>query len=82
MKWIEKKKGISWCCFSKELFSWMVDFWICGNGGGGRVGGGDSGSGSNCGGSGSSGGDSVKESVAVVAAVVVVDADSCNCCLL
>ena len=82
MKWLEKKKGISGCCFSKELFSWIVDFWICGNGGGGRVGGGDSGSSSNCGGSGSSGGDSVKESVAVVAAVVVVDADSCNCCLL
>ena len=50
MKWLEKKKGISWCCFSKELFSWMVDFWICG-GNGGRVGGsggGSSGSGSDC----------------------------------
>ena len=47
MKWLEKKKGISWCCFSKELFSWMVDFWICGDGGGS-----DSGIGSDCDGNG------------------------------
>ena len=82
MKWLEKKKGISGCCFSKELFSWMVDFWIYGNGGGGRVDGGDSGSGNNCGGSGSGGGDGVEESMAIVATVVVVDADNCNYCLL
>ena len=81
MKWLEKKKGISGCCFSKELFSWMVDFWICGDGGG-RVSDGDSGNSSNCSGDGGGGGDGVEKSVAVVAVVVVVDADSCNCCLL
>ena len=90
MKWLEKKKkkkGISWCCFSKKLFIWMVDFWICGDGGG-RVSGGDSGSGSNCSGDGGGGGDGVEESVAVavavalVAAIAVVVVDNGDCCLL
>ena len=54
---IKGKKGISWCCFSKELFSWMVDFWICG-GNGGRVsgsGGGSNGNDSDCVGDGGGG---------------------------
>ena len=81
MKWLEKIKGISWCCFFKELFSWMVDFWICG-GNGGRVGGGSSGSGSNCGGDGVEESVVVAVAVAVVAAVVVVVVDGCGCYLL